>query len=66
MCTSQNKTDLECYYEPLSKCTIHDALADVDGEQLEIDDITNVGDIKRGEEDKYKQKYKSKKYDLFC
>ena len=66
LCTSQNKSDLECYYEPLSKCTIQDALSDVDGGKLELLDITHVGDIPRGEEDKYKKKFKSKMHDLFC
>ena len=65
-CRSQNKTDLECYYEPLSKCTIHDALAGADGKQMEIDSITHVGDIIRGEEDTYMQNYISKKHNLFC
>lgn len=31
-CRSQNKTDLECYYLPLSKCTIKDALRSASGE----------------------------------
>lgn len=26
-CASQNKLNMECYYMPLSKCTLHDALA---------------------------------------
>ena len=65
LCTSQKKSDLDCYYEPLSKCTIQDALAGADGKQVSIDDITHVGDIPRGEEDKYMQKYISKKYNLF-
>ena len=30
-CRAQNKTDIECYYEPLSKCKIKDALATANG-----------------------------------
>ena len=66
LCKSQKKSDFDCYFEPMSKCTIFDALAGADGKQLSIDDITHVGDITRGEEDKYMQKYTGKKYDLFC
>lgn len=31
-CKSQNKTNLECYYMPWSKCTLKDALTSAAGE----------------------------------
>ena len=65
-CKNQNKTDLECYYEPLSRCTIQDALAGDDGKQVHIDSIPHVGDIVRGEEYKIMLNYLRKKHNLFC
>ena len=66
LCTSQNKTDLECYYEPLGKCTFQDALASEDGKQVHIDSIPHVGNIPHGEEDNFSQKYISKRHNLLC
>ena len=66
LCQSQKKADLECYYEPLSRCSIKDALLGSDNEEmLSLEDITHVGDVLRGDEAKMKEKYKSKKYNIF-
>ena len=61
-CLGQKKSDLECYYEPLSKCTIRDALSSRYGFKSKIDSIKHVGDILPGDEDRTIEKYKGKKY----
>jgi hypothetical protein len=59
-CKSQNKVDLECYYEPISKCTIHDALKNDQGNQQELKDIQFVGYIVPEDMEKLKKDHESK------
>ena len=65
LCKSQNKVNLECYYEPISKCTIQDALKNASGDAVELKDVYHVGDIVAGEEEKMKKDYESKERRFF-
>lgn len=38
-CKSQNKTNLECYYLPLSNCTLQDALKSTSGEIIPFEKL---------------------------
>ena len=49
-CKSQNVTDMECYYEPLTKCTIADALRLPTGESVSIQSLPFIGWMDRAEE----------------
>ena len=60
-CKSQNKVDLECYYEPISKCTIHDALKNDQGGQQEFKHIWALGHIFPEDMEKIKKEHESKK-----
>jgi hypothetical protein len=57
LCRSQKKADLECYYEPLSKCTIHDAKRSNAGDVIDMKKIVHVGDILIGDEERIRKKY---------
>lgn len=65
-CKSQNKVDLECYYEPISKCTIHDALKNDSGDLLEFKNIYNLGHIYPEDMEKIKKDLESKKCFSSC
>ena len=58
-CRAQNKTDIECYYEPLSKCKIEDALATEDGSTplSDVRKILNIARHKNSELDKILKSY---------
>ena len=64
LCRSQKKADLECYYEPLSKCTIHDAMRSNAGDVVEMKKIVHVGDILIGDEERIRKKYEGELHDL--
>jgi hypothetical protein len=64
-CKSQNKVDLECYYEPISKCTIHDALKNEHGDQRPLKDIYFVGFIEAEDMEKLRKDHESKKCFFF-
>jgi hypothetical protein len=53
-CLAQNKSDLDCYYEPLSKCTLEHALATPNGPVRfsSVRRIPNLGNHKNSDLDK--------------
>ena len=64
LCKSQNKVDLECYYEPISKCTIQDALKNASGDAVELKDVYHVGYIAPGDEENIRKSF-SGKYGIY-
>jgi hypothetical protein len=59
-CRAQKKKDLDCYYEPLSKCTLEHALATPNGsvEFSSVRRIPNLGHHKDADLDKILEPFK--------
>ena len=44
-CRDQNKTDMECYFKPFSRCTLQDALASYTWEETVIETRRNLSSL---------------------